>query len=394
MTNEKQQDLSQFLDEVCKDSRLRVEEDLGCGFVRLKSAEAERRQAAQDIRCVEDALIEMLRNSRDAGAKNIFVATCKHENSKHENAKHENIREIVVIDDGCGVPEHLTSAIFDARVTSKLDTFHEDKWGVHGRGMALYSISQNSSDARVVASAQNLGTSIYAKFDLNKLPEKKDQSTPPTFILGDEGRFLIRGPHNITRTATEFALEHRNILSVYVGSPAEIAAALYFYARSALTPAAKLFFDNLDDVEIIKRLAYARTPEEFSDIASSLGLDVSARGARRIQNGEIKTPASLWDIVSENVKSLVGAGGDRGDAKATKKKNQVGEKTGNKISPEQFREIKRVHISKEHADDLARATKRAYSKIADSYYLDRNVNVDVKCVPGYIKISIPLIESG
>lgn len=124
MTNEKQQDLSQFLDEVCKDSRLRVEEDLGCGFVRLKSAEAERRQAAQDIRCVEDALIEMLRNSRDAGAKNIFVATCKHENSKHENAKHENIREIVVIDDGCGVPEHLTSAIFDARVTSKLDTFH------------------------------------------------------------------------------------------------------------------------------------------------------------------------------------------------------------------------------------------------------------------------------
>ena len=48
---------------------LRVEENLGEGYVRLRVAEAERRQAKHDIRCVEDIVIEMLRNSRDAGAE-------------------------------------------------------------------------------------------------------------------------------------------------------------------------------------------------------------------------------------------------------------------------------------------------------------------------------------
>ena len=41
--------LSDFIDDVCGESRLRVEDDLGDGFVRLRSSEAERRQAAQDL---------------------------------------------------------------------------------------------------------------------------------------------------------------------------------------------------------------------------------------------------------------------------------------------------------------------------------------------------------
>ena len=48
---------------------LRVEENLGDGYVRLRVLEAERRQAKHDIRCVEDVLIELLRNARDAGAR-------------------------------------------------------------------------------------------------------------------------------------------------------------------------------------------------------------------------------------------------------------------------------------------------------------------------------------
>ena len=39
--------LERFIEDVCGDSRLRVEADLGDGFVRLRSAEAERRQAAE-----------------------------------------------------------------------------------------------------------------------------------------------------------------------------------------------------------------------------------------------------------------------------------------------------------------------------------------------------------
>ncbi len=40
---------------------LRVEENYGDGFVRLRVAEAERRQAKHDIRCIEDVVIEMPR---------------------------------------------------------------------------------------------------------------------------------------------------------------------------------------------------------------------------------------------------------------------------------------------------------------------------------------------
>ena len=63
--------LSDFIDDVCGESRLRDEDDLGDGFVRLRSSEAERRQAAQDIRSSEDVVIELLRNARDAGASRI-----------------------------------------------------------------------------------------------------------------------------------------------------------------------------------------------------------------------------------------------------------------------------------------------------------------------------------
>ncbi|MGN0302528.1 MAG: ATP-binding protein, partial [Anaerotardibacter sp.] len=69
--------LRHFIEEVTDGSHLRVQDDLGDGFVRLKAAEAQRRQAKQDIRSFEDVIIEMLRNARDAHASVIFVATWK-----------------------------------------------------------------------------------------------------------------------------------------------------------------------------------------------------------------------------------------------------------------------------------------------------------------------------
>lgn len=58
--------LTDFIEDVTGDSHLRVEDDLGDGFVRLRVSEAERRQARHDIRSSEDIVIEMLRNARDA----------------------------------------------------------------------------------------------------------------------------------------------------------------------------------------------------------------------------------------------------------------------------------------------------------------------------------------
>lgn len=101
--------LAAFIDTLTHEEALRVESDLGHGFVRLRVSEAQRRQAAQDIRCVEDVVIEMLRNARDAGARALFLAA----------AKVGSLRKIVVVDNGSGIPDHLLETVFEPRVTSK-----------------------------------------------------------------------------------------------------------------------------------------------------------------------------------------------------------------------------------------------------------------------------------
>ena len=122
--------LIDFVSEVSGDEYLKVEEDLGDGFVRLRVSEAERRQAQHDIQGFEDVVVELLRNSRDAHAKRVFIAT----------TREGDRRTLVVVDDGAGVPPHLQDRIFEPRVTSKLDSMTTDRWGVHGRGMALFSV--------------------------------------------------------------------------------------------------------------------------------------------------------------------------------------------------------------------------------------------------------------
>ncbi len=170
---------------------LRVEENLGEGFVRLRVAEAERRQAKHDVRCVEDVVIEMLRNARDAGARHIYVATTR-EGSR---------RVTTMLDDGRGIPADMQERVFEARVTSKLESFHMDRWGVHGRGMALYSIRENAVSAEVVSSAPGRGAAIRVVTDVATLPERADQSTWPSVGTDDDGeQSCVRGPHNLVRT--------------------------------------------------------------------------------------------------------------------------------------------------------------------------------------------------
>ena len=191
-------DLISFIASMSGEGNLRVEENLGDGFVRLRVSEAERRQAKHDIQHVEDIVVEMLRNARDAGAKSIYVATMKEEGA----------RTLLFLDDGSGVPTEMRERIFDARVTSKLESMKMDRWGVHGRGMALFSIRQNTRSSRVVASGVNLGSSFCIVADTNTLPERADQSTWPQTAKDEQGVLAcVRGPHNIARAVCEFACE-------------------------------------------------------------------------------------------------------------------------------------------------------------------------------------------
>src|SRR5450759_1113780 len=146
-----ERDVIDFVSQITDAARFRIEENLPHGFVRLKVAEAERRQAQHDIRSVEDVVTELVRNSRDAGARNVLTGFQKEQG---------RYRRIAVIDDGCGIPDDMHNLVFEPRVTSKSENFDLDRFGVHGRGMALFSIRSRAENAAIVSSLPDRGTAI------------------------------------------------------------------------------------------------------------------------------------------------------------------------------------------------------------------------------------------
>lgn len=363
--------LHSFIEKLTGESHLRVEQDLGDGFVRLRSEEAERRQAKHDIRKSEDIVIEMLRNSRDAQAKRIFVATWKD----------GEVRNITIIDDGSGIPESMLSRIFEARVTSKLDTMCMDLWGVHGRGMALYAIKTNADNAQVLASKLGGGSSIHVEASTARLGEKRDQSSFPVFSKNDKGVVTVRGPKNINRTVMEFAYIERNACDVYFGSSAEIAASLWSQSKSRIARSTMVFCDDPAELPVCERLALASSPEEFARIAESLGLPMSSRTARRIMNGEIHPAINAYESIS----SPQGAHSQSDLVNAKAKKTDV-----DPVDLLTQGECPSVRLSDADRIRLIQALKEAYSDIAESYYLDSDVEMDIKVSKGKIHLSIPI----
>ncbi|MBQ6394826.1 MAG: ATP-binding protein [Atopobiaceae bacterium] len=341
---EDRHDLADFISRVAGERYLRVEENLGDGFVRLKVAEAERRQAKQDIRCVEDAVVEMLRNSRDASAKRIFVASWKD----------QDIRSIVVLDDGVGVPDDKREAIFEARVTSKLESVHLDAWGVHGRGMALYSIRENALDARVTDTGAGRGCAIRARFDTRAISERADQSTWPEPAISADGSPTLRGPHNIVRACCEFALEVQDSVKVYVGSPAEIVSCIRrICAEDAAQDRLGLSFEE-ESIPLVELLASTEGASSVCAIANTLGLEMSERTVHRILSGEIQAPESCLEHL-------------------------VPESSRGTIKPVDIMKDRRgLRVSTKDAEEFARLMAKDFDYLAERYYLELDRDPDVR----------------
>lgn len=331
-------ELISFIASMSGEGNLRVEENLGEGFVRLRVSEAERRQAKHDIQHVEDIVVEMLRNARDAGARNIYLAT----------VKEEGVRTLLFLDDGSGVPQDMQERIFDARVTSKLESMKMDRWGVHGRGMALFSIRQNTISSEVVASGSNLGSSFKIVADTSQLAERADQSTWPQAAKNEDGALsCVRGPHNIARAVCEFACEELHGCDVYFGTPTEIASTLYAHASGSLDASRLLFMDNELDLPVVSRLGYAADAVDFIRIAASIGLDLSERTAHRILAGTI---APLRSVAS----------------RLLREKERVSHPKG-KIDLE--RDRRGLKIGKDDLASFSRALERDFNDLASRYYM-------------------------
>ena len=351
--------LTDFVEQVTGGRHLRVENDLGDGFVVLRATEAQRRQAAHDIRGTEDIVIEMLRNSRDAHASNIFLAL----------SREGDTRRITMIDDGDGVPDHLHDRIFDARVTSKLDSMHVDVWGVHGRGMALYAVRENSQKAYVAASKVGGGTSIVVETDTKRLPEKVDQSSMPTFVRSDSGAVAIRGTRNIFRMVAEFTYVDHDSCTVYVGSPVEIAATLWSFGKMLLPRTARVFCESPERIDVCKRLALASDPTGFAELSASIGLELSERSARRIMDGEVEAVAPFSDLIDTTVVKTAGKGSDKSAARTSSKS---------------------VKLSKNDAARFKSDVLDAFQSIAQSYYLVGDVDVSLTVRNDAIHLTIPI----
>jgi hypothetical protein len=172
--------------------------DLGAGFARLSGAEGLRRIPGR-LRFVEDALFELLRNSRDAGARNVYVAS---------SLGARRYRHLVVIDDGRGIPETHKHLVFEPGVTTRhLNPVPEAPaqdlprtHAPHGAGLSLYHVKNVALSAEVLSASSP--TAIKVVFDTRYLPEKRLQSNArpsKTNLLATLTRFLAESGPNQPR---------------------------------------------------------------------------------------------------------------------------------------------------------------------------------------------------
>lgn len=271
-----------FVSSITDTARLRIEENLPHGFVRLKVAEAERRQAQHDIRLVEDIVTELARNSRDAGSRRVLVGFQK------EQARY---RKIAVLDDGCGIPPDMHQVVFEPRVTSKRDDFEEDRYGVHGRGMALFSIRTRTPDARIAASRPGAGTAIVLTADTTRVPERSDQATLPRLETADGVLGVGSGPHNVARVLLEMSVDCAST-DFYLGSFAEIIATVRRMPASASAGAAVIW----------QAVADAADARELADLAAvGLGIPISERNAYRVLAGDIRPVGAILALADRSL---------------------------------------------------------------------------------------------
>ena len=225
--------------------------DLGAGFARLTGVEGARRGPSR-ITHVEDALAELLRNARDAGARNVLVAS---------TLTRRRFRTLTVIDDGHGIPGAYADLVFDPGVTTRHLDPVVDPAGraaahgatAHGAGLSLYHIRQAALAAEVLSPSRP--TAIRATFDTEILPERALQSeTRPS-------------KSNLRSVVQHFAgqLPPGRPTHAYYGPPARILATmLYRY--------------------IIPKNGRA---SELAAEAGRIGLGLSVRTAQRVLRGEV-----------------------------------------------------------------------------------------------------------
>ena len=243
--------------------------DLGGGFVRLTGTEGARRSPSR-INTVEDALYELLRNSFDAGARNIHVAT---------TLRRRRYRTLTVIDDGRGIPDPFRDLIFEPGVTSR----HLDPAPNHSAGLSLYHLKNLALSAELLSTSSP--TSIQATFDTKTLPERSLQSDSrpsKTNLLATIQKFLTQLPPE-------------NRPNIYLGSPSRILTnlidATILNQSHIIQKRRESFYFEKDsfykDGDSDKDRGEVGDAQAVGWEAGRIGLDVSIRTVQRVLAGKV-----------------------------------------------------------------------------------------------------------
>jgi hypothetical protein len=214
-----------------------------------------------------------LRNARDAGARNVLVAS---------TLTRRRFRTLTVIDDGHGIPDPYADLVFDPGVTTRhLDPVVDpaQRAAPHGAGLSLYHIRQAALAAEVLSPSRP--TAVRATFDTEMLPERALQSeTRPS-------------KSNLRSVVQAFArqLPPERRTEAYYGPPARVLTTLLHN-------------------HIIQ---YPEGAKGLAGAADRLGLGLSLRTVQRVVRGEVAplSPISAGDgrEVARRARGAVGGGG-------------------------------------------------------------------------------------
>ena len=260
--------------------------DLGAGFARLLGAEGLRRSPGR-LRSVEDALFEFLRNARDAGARNVYVAT---------SLSARRYRQLVVIDDGRGIPEPHKHLVFEPGVTTRHLSPVPERGPApnpavpHGPGLSLYHIKNAALSAEILSASSP--TAIRAIFDTRSLPEKRLQSNARRTSKNNL-------PATLARFAAEPSSSGPNPPRLYHASPARILSRL-LENRIIQYKDARIYGGGRSSGSSSNNSI--KGARRVREAAGLLGLEVSLRTVQRVLAGEI--PAA-----GEVTTDAVGCGG-------------------------------------------------------------------------------------
>ncbi len=310
--------------------------DLGGGFARLAGAEGLRRSPRR-LRSVEDALLELLRNSRDAGARNIYIAS---------TLRARRYRQLVVIDDGRGIPETHKHLVFEPGVTTRhLDPVPDTAPGdtPHGAGLSLYHIKNAALSAEVLSASSP--TAIKTVFDTQALPERSLQSnTRPS-------------KSNLSATMAHFAAQTSpNGPRLYHASPARILALLLKHHIIQV--------DKDDRDDSIGKAGRLR------ELALGLGLDVSLRTTQRVVAGSISLAPDMGSVAFTETPGV-----DKGSRAHPRAARRV--EAGGPI----------LSVRGEDLDEIREVLRR----VAMSSYLDI-AGLDIKTRPGEVILKAQVYE--